>query len=45
LAEAELKTDPALGRSQLETLAREAHERGLELVSHKAQRFAGTTPS
>jgi len=40
LAEAEIKTDPALGRSQLEVLARETHERGLELLSHKAQLLA-----
>jgi DNA-binding winged helix-turn-helix (wHTH) protein/tetratricopeptide (TPR) repeat protein len=37
LAEAEIKTDPALSRSQMETLAQETHQRGLDLLSHKAQ--------
>jgi predicted methyltransferase len=36
LAVAELKSDPALGRAQLETLEKEAHERGLELLSRRA---------
>jgi DNA-binding winged helix-turn-helix (wHTH) protein/tetratricopeptide (TPR) repeat protein/TolB-like protein len=43
LAEAELKTDPALGSAQLEILARETHERGLELLSRKAQLQATTS--
>jgi DNA-binding winged helix-turn-helix (wHTH) protein/tetratricopeptide (TPR) repeat protein len=42
LAEAEMKTDPALSRSQMERLARETHERGLELVSHKADLLTAT---
>ena len=37
LAETELKANPALGRAQLESLEHEAHERGLELLSRKAQ--------
>jgi len=37
LAVADLNANPALGHSQLETLAKESHERGLELLSHKAQ--------
>jgi DNA-binding winged helix-turn-helix (wHTH) protein/tetratricopeptide (TPR) repeat protein len=45
LAEAEMKTDPALSRSQMETLAQEAHERGLDLVSHKADLLTATKPA
>jgi DNA-binding winged helix-turn-helix (wHTH) protein/tetratricopeptide (TPR) repeat protein len=37
LGEAELKVNSASGRSQLETLEKETHERGLELLSRKAQ--------
>jgi hypothetical protein len=37
LAVAELKADSALGHAQLESLEHEAHERGLELLSRKAQ--------
>jgi hypothetical protein len=37
LAVADLKTNPSLGRSQLETLEKETHERGRELLSHKAE--------
>jgi tetratricopeptide (TPR) repeat protein len=40
LAEAEMKTDPALSRSQMETLAQETHQRGLDLLSHKARLLA-----
>jgi eukaryotic-like serine/threonine-protein kinase len=36
LGEIELKSNPAVGRSQLEVLAREAHERGFELISREA---------
>ena len=36
LAEVEMKTDPALSRSQSETLAQETHQRGMDLLSHKA---------
>ena len=36
LGEIELGADAALGRSELESLAREAHARGLELISRKA---------
>jgi len=35
--ETELKFNPAVGRSQLETLEKETHERGLELLSRKAR--------
>jgi eukaryotic-like serine/threonine-protein kinase len=42
LGELELKTNPGLGRSDLEVLAREAHERGFELISRKA---AGLLPT
>jgi tetratricopeptide (TPR) repeat protein len=42
LAEAEIKTDPTLSSSQLEVLAHETHERGLDLLSHKAQLLAAT---
>lgn len=45
LGEAELKANPALGRSHLETLAKETHERGLELVSHKAELLASVKQS
>jgi ATP/maltotriose-dependent transcriptional regulator MalT len=45
LAEVEMKSDPTLGRSQLETLAQETHERGLDLLSHKAQLLTATKPS
>jgi DNA-binding winged helix-turn-helix (wHTH) protein/tetratricopeptide (TPR) repeat protein/TolB-like protein len=37
LGEAELKANPTSGRSQLETLEKETHERGLELLSRKAR--------
>jgi len=37
LAVGDLTANPALGRSQLETLGKETHERGLELLSRKAQ--------
>jgi DNA-binding winged helix-turn-helix (wHTH) protein/tetratricopeptide (TPR) repeat protein len=45
LAVADLKANPALGRSQLETLAKETHERGLELLSQKAERLASVNRS
>jgi len=37
MGEAECKANPALGRSQLEALEKETHERGLELLFHKAE--------
>jgi tetratricopeptide (TPR) repeat protein len=37
LGEAELTANPTSGRSQLETLEEETHERGLELLSRKAR--------
>jgi eukaryotic-like serine/threonine-protein kinase len=37
LGEAELKVDPAKGRSLLQTLREETHERGFELLSRKSQ--------
>ena len=45
LAVEDLKANPALGRSQLETLAKETHERGLELLSHKAELLASVNQS
>jgi DNA-binding winged helix-turn-helix (wHTH) protein/tetratricopeptide (TPR) repeat protein len=45
MAEAELKIDSAAGRSQLELLEKETHERGLEFLSHKAQLAASSQPS
>ncbi|MGO9540395.1 MAG: tetratricopeptide repeat protein [Terriglobales bacterium] len=45
LAVGDLKADPALGRSQLETLEKETHERGLELISHKAELLASVNQS
>jgi eukaryotic-like serine/threonine-protein kinase len=45
LAETELKANPALGRSQLETLEKETHARGLELVSRKARLLASANQS
>ncbi|MGH9683712.1 MAG: tetratricopeptide repeat protein [Candidatus Acidiferrales bacterium] len=36
LGEIELRTNPAAARTQLVSLAEQAHERGLELISHKA---------
>jgi len=45
LAVGDLKANPALGRSQLETLAKETHERGLELLSHKAELLASVNQS
>jgi ATP/maltotriose-dependent transcriptional regulator MalT len=45
LAEVEMKTDPALSRSQMETLAQETHQRGLDLLSHKAQLLTAANPS
>lgn len=43
LGEVESKVNPVLGRSQLETLKEEAHERGLELVARKAQVLAAAS--
>ena len=40
LGEVELKANPALSRSQLETLENETHERGLELLSRRAKLLA-----
>lgn len=37
LGESELKANPTSGRSQLETLEKETHERGFELLSRKAR--------
>jgi eukaryotic-like serine/threonine-protein kinase len=45
LAVADLKANPALGRSKLETLEKETHERGLELLSHKAELLASVNQS
>ena len=45
LAEGDLNANPALRRSQLGTLAKEAHERGLELLSHKAELLASANQS
>jgi eukaryotic-like serine/threonine-protein kinase len=45
LGEAELKADPALGRSQLEILEKDTHERGLELFSRKAKLLASAAQS
>jgi len=45
LGEAELKADPALGRSQLEILEKKTHERGLELLSRKAKLLASAAQS
>jgi len=45
MAEAALKTDPATGRSQLEILEKETHERGLEFLFRKAQLAATSQPS
>jgi DNA-binding winged helix-turn-helix (wHTH) protein/tetratricopeptide (TPR) repeat protein/TolB-like protein len=42
LGEIESKANPSLGRSDLEVLARETHERGLELISRQA---AGLLPT
>jgi tetratricopeptide (TPR) repeat protein len=42
LGEAELKANSASSRSQLEILGKETHERGLELLSRKAQLLAST---
>jgi DNA-binding winged helix-turn-helix (wHTH) protein/tetratricopeptide (TPR) repeat protein/TolB-like protein len=44
LAEAEKNIDPALSASQSETLAEEAHEHGLEFLSHQARQLAMTAP-
>jgi DNA-binding winged helix-turn-helix (wHTH) protein/tetratricopeptide (TPR) repeat protein/TolB-like protein len=44
LAEVEIRIDPALSSSQLEVLAQQTHERGLDLLSHKAQLLAATSP-
>jgi DNA-binding winged helix-turn-helix (wHTH) protein/tetratricopeptide (TPR) repeat protein/TolB-like protein len=41
----DLRANPALGRSQLETLEKETHERGLELLSHKAELLASVNQS
>jgi eukaryotic-like serine/threonine-protein kinase len=40
LGEAELKANSSTGRSQLENLGKETHERGFELLSRKAQLLA-----
>jgi eukaryotic-like serine/threonine-protein kinase len=45
LGEVELKANPALGRSQLETLEKETHERGLELLSRRAKLLASANQS
>lgn len=45
LAAGDLKANPALGRSQLETLEKETHERGLELLSHTAELLASVKQS
>jgi hypothetical protein len=45
LAVADLRANPALGRPKLETLEKETHERGLELVSHKAELLAAVNQS
>jgi eukaryotic-like serine/threonine-protein kinase len=39
LGEIESKANPPLGRSELEVLAKETHERGLELISRQAARL------
>jgi len=44
LGEMELKANLAGGRSQLETLEKETHERDLELLSRKAQLLASSDP-
>ena len=45
LGEAELKVNSASGRSQLEILEKETRERGLELLSRKAQLLASAKQS
>jgi hypothetical protein len=45
LGEAELKANPTSGRSQLETLEKETHERGLELLSRKARLLVSANQS
>ncbi len=45
LAVGDLKADPALGRSQLQTLEKETHERGLERISQKAELLAAVNQS
>jgi len=45
LGEAEMNRDPALGRSQLQTLQKEAHEHGLELIASKASKLLTSAPS
>jgi ATP/maltotriose-dependent transcriptional regulator MalT len=40
LAEVEIEANPSRGRSKLETLEKESHEHGLELLSHKAELLA-----
>jgi len=45
LGEAQLKANLSSGRSQLETLEKETHERGLELLSRKAQLLASASQS
>lgn len=42
LGEIELRANPSLGRSELEVLARETHERGLELISREAAGLLAT---
>ena len=45
LGEAELKASPTSGRSHLETLEKETHERGLELLSRKARLLVSASQS
>ena len=45
LAEVELRTEPALGRSQLETLEKETRQRGLVLLANEAQLLASASPT
>jgi eukaryotic-like serine/threonine-protein kinase len=45
LGEAELKANPTSGRSQLENLEKETHDRGLELLSRKARLLVSTNQS
>jgi hypothetical protein len=45
LGEAELKASLSLGRSQLETLEKETHEHGLELLFRKAKLLASVNQS
>jgi len=45
LSVGDLKANPSLGRSQLETLEKETHQRGLELLCHKAELLASVNQS